>query len=74
MPVPDIITQLMWDIETDDENKSERILEKYAGLVPEHRLLVDDLLIDICGYSLPTLELRAHDNGYFLTNENGEYR
>ncbi len=40
---------------TDDTNEFGRVLDRYATARPEERTLINNIMIHLCGYSLPTL-------------------
>ena len=40
---------------TDDANEFGRVLERYAEAGPEARELMNNVVIHLCGYSLPSL-------------------
>jgi hypothetical protein len=47
---------------TDDTNEFGRVLELYANGSPEDRILINNVMIHLCGYSLPTLVEDASEN------------
>lgn len=50
---------------TDDYNTSKsshRILETYDNADSETKDIIDDILISLCGYSMPTLIDMVRDN------------
>jgi len=47
---------------TDDTNEFGRVLQEYSRVGPEIREVINNLFISLCGYSLPTLVERAHQN------------
>jgi hypothetical protein len=42
-------------------NQSKRLVNKYKSATPQEKELIDDILITICGYSMPTLIEMAGD-------------
>ena len=40
---------------TDDTNEFGRVLQLYADGSPEERALINNVMIHLCGYALPTI-------------------
>ena len=53
--VPDIINTMAEEIATDSCNHSARIIEKYGWMSVEQKGIVDELIMDICGWTLHSL-------------------
>jgi hypothetical protein len=51
----DVISAIQAAMYSDDENDSARLIGTYEAASPEHKAVIDDVLITICGYSMPTL-------------------
>lgn len=66
MGVPDIVSTIYNEIGADDYNQSARIIEKYDAMTSEQKAIVDDLLIDICGWAMDSLVELAKDREYFV--------
>lgn len=64
--VPDIISVIQEEIASDDYNQSARIFEKYEAMTDMQKYIVNDLLMDICGWSLDSLVKFAEDRKYFV--------
>lgn len=64
--IPDIIGTMAEEIGTDNCNHSARIIEKYSEMSEEARGVVDDLIMDICGWSMNTLLGLAKMRGNYL--------
>lgn len=57
---------------TDDADQSERLATLYANASAEGKQLLDDALICICGYSIPTLlQQGQNDELHLATDEQG---
>ena len=53
---------IMEAIETDDSftNKNYlRMLDLYNNALPESKILIDDIFINLCGYSFSTLAVKS---------------
>jgi len=61
IPSPDVISALSEAILSDDANQSERLVRLYTDSEPSAKDLIDDVLIIVCGYSLPTLIRKAEE-------------
>ena len=66
MGVSDVVSTIYNEIATDDYNQSARIIEKYEAMNDEQKHIVDDLLMDICGWTLDSLIDLAKDRECFV--------
>ena len=55
MTSPNVIAALTDAILTDDVNQSRRLIALYEGGDTAKKEFIDEILIILCGYSLPTL-------------------
>lgn len=51
----DVITTIQEQMLNDDENDSDRLIRTYEQADAAGKALIDDVLISICGYSMPSL-------------------
>jgi len=50
-----IVSRIAELIETDDCDQSERLIDTYKAATKKQKEAIDDLMICLCGYSMPTL-------------------
>ena len=66
MGVPDVVSVIYNEIAGDDCNNSASIIEKYEAMNDEQKHIVDDFLMDICGWTMDSLIDLARDREYFV--------
>ncbi len=58
----DLICLIFQEMTTDmdsNERQSERIIEKYNEASKETKVVIDDIFISLCGWSLETLIIKT---------------
>jgi hypothetical protein len=50
-----LISRIADAIATDDDDQSERLIETYKAASKTRKAAIDDVMICLCGYSIPTL-------------------
>lgn len=56
-----LIQLIQAEMLSDSEDDSERLAALYEQASPEQRKVVDDVLICLCGYSMPSLLAKLND-------------
>lgn len=57
-----LVSRIAEAIMSDDDDQSERLIDTYQQASPEQQQAIDDCLICICGWSIPSLmEQAKHD-------------
>jgi len=51
----DVITTIQTQMMSDDTNDSDRLIRTYEGADEATKAVIDDVLITLCGYSMPSL-------------------
>lgn len=65
-----MIDEIMQAMMTDDTNASARLIVAYEGADTAGKVIIDNVLIDVCGFGMQTLIRLAMERGNFL--EEGE--
>jgi hypothetical protein len=50
-----IVNRIAEAIASDDDDQSERLIETYKAATKKQKEAIDDVMICLCGYSMPTL-------------------
>lgn len=50
-----IVNRIAEAIASDDDDQSERLIETYKAASKTRKAAIDDVMICLCGYSIPTL-------------------
>lgn len=58
-----IVTQIQEAMASDDDDQSDRLRRQYEEASPEHKAVLDEAFISLCGWSLKTLIERDDDGG-----------
>jgi hypothetical protein len=53
-----LVFQEMWDDDANTDRESERLLATYDEADAAGKQLIDDVLVSLCGWTLPTLRRR----------------
>lgn len=64
--IPDVVWTIYEEIATDTCNKSERLIEKYHQRTPEERGVMDDVFMDLCGWTFPSIVALAKQRENYL--------
>jgi hypothetical protein len=54
-PAKDVVSAIQDAMITDDENQSERLIATYDKATFAQKVIIDEVLICLCGYSMPSL-------------------
>lgn len=57
-----LISRIAEAIATDDDDQSERLVETYKAASKTRKAAIDDVMICLCGYSMPTLIEQAKED------------
>lgn len=50
-----LVSRIAEAIASDDDDQSERLIETYKAASKTRKAAIDDIMICLCGYSMPTL-------------------
>lgn len=65
----DIVCTIAREIETDYENGSKSLAHMYEHGTPAEQVIIDRVLVAICGWSYPTLKHLATEGGFWLEDD-----
>ena len=65
----DIVGTIARAIETDYENGSRSLAHMYEHGTPAEQVIIDKVLVAICGWSYPTLKYIATKRGFWLEDD-----
>lgn len=64
--MPDVISAIQNAMMDDDDNQSVRLVDTYNAADEAIKAVIDDVLIMLCGFSMPSLIRNAQDGGLTL--------
>lgn len=68
----DIVSEICLAMETDSENESRKLLNRYLAANEQERAIMDDMLVTLCGYTMETIIAKASETADCLTEDEEE--